>query len=417
MTRLHTQLLVFFVLFDSLSRAQVPEKVDPGENDSITASEEADAVVITSGGSKGPINVLDSLNVTSTRLPVSGVDSSQALTIVSSSELREKAPRTPAEALRNKPGIWVQRTGHLGGAPIIRGFMGNQVLYLFDGFRQNTAGLFAGPNSNLQNIDVLDVDRIEVVRGPGSVLYGSDAIGGIVNVITVEEPVFSNTPMFGGRSYLRYATADEEKSARQEFFISSPTLFVSGGLSARNIEHVRTGNGENADPSDSRERAGDFQVDYMPTPDHRFQFSSQVFNRPTGSRFDTPGRTQQNDRQLHSLRYVGENVAWADRLEASTYYHLQKNVTDDPHWDSKSESSTYGGGIQATRFLEGGHRLAYGAHVHMDTVEGSDPQSGTEDPSVDWYNPAVFVLTDWRLTNRLRLDVGVRVDYIRLEST
>jgi len=357
------------------------------------------------------------LQVTTTRISKPVAEESQSLTVVPEEEVLREAPRTPAEALRHKPGIWVQRTGHLGGAPIIRGFMGNRVLYLFDGFRQNTAALFGGPNSHLQNIDVLDVDRIEVVRGPGSVLYGSDAIGGVVDVTTIETPVFSDTETVGGRSYLRYATADEEKSGRQEVFYSSPKLYIFGGVSARNIEDVRTGDGNEAAPSHFRERAGDLQMDYLLAPGHRVQASAQVFDRPEGTRFDKPNRIQENERQLYSLRYFGEDVGVADEVKASVYSHRQDDFTDDRNWDSKSEKRTYGGELQANTYLEGGHRLAYGAHFHMDNVTSEDPQSGTAEPEVDWYNPALFALSEWQVTERLRFDAGVRWDYTRLEST
>ena len=67
---------------------------------------------------------------------------------------------------------------------IVRGLIGNRILILVDGIRINNAIYRLGPNQYLNTIDIHRVERIEVLRGPGSVLYGSDALGGLINIIT-----------------------------------------------------------------------------------------------------------------------------------------------------------------------------------------------------------------------------------------
>jgi hemoglobin/transferrin/lactoferrin receptor protein len=82
------------------------------------------------------------------------------------------------------PGMIVQKTSAGGGAVYLGGLLGNYNLLLVDGVRMNNATLRSGPNQYLNTIDTYSVERIEVWQGPGSVLYGSDAVGGVINVIT-----------------------------------------------------------------------------------------------------------------------------------------------------------------------------------------------------------------------------------------
>lgn len=365
---------------------------------------------------EGEVTTLPDVVVTATRREKSLFDTPMSLTLVDKQSLLERADRTPSEALRYEPGIWIQKTGHLGGSPIIRGFIGNKVLYLFDGIRQNTAGSFAGPNSNLQNIDALDVDRIEVIRGPGSVLYGSDAIGGVVNVLSNEEPLFFDSPTLGGRSYLRYGSADMERSGRQEVYYSTPDLFLMGGFTAREIDDLRVGGGGKAKPSAWREHSWDVQLDYRLTPDDRIELFIQDFSRPKGTRYDRPNWIQKDDRELYGMHYFRDHLGVIDQLKLTTYYNNKKSFIDEKYWDSDSRDQSYGGEAQGTTFLDGGHVLTYGAVYHQEHITSADPQSGTEDPEVDWYNPAVFMLSEWEMNERWQLSVGLRLDHFRLRS-
>jgi hemoglobin/transferrin/lactoferrin receptor protein len=355
--------------------------------------------------------------VTATRVEENAYDIPVSVTVVDAQRLAETQPRTTAEALRRTPGVWVQQTGHLGGAPIVRGFMGNQVVYLFDGVRRNTAGLFAGPNSFLNTVDALDIDRIEVVRGPGSVLYGSDAIGGVVNVITNERPRFGSETQLGGTLFSRYSSVDRESSHRAESYLSTPDLFVSLGGTYRDISDVSGGREVGVQtPSRWRERNYDGQIDYRLDEDASLELFFQDYSRPLGTRYDRPNWRQEDDRELFGVRLRSRDVGPLDELEATLYHHDQRSYVDERFFDSQSEDRTVGLDLQATNYVSDELRLVYGLHAHQDRVESGDPQNGAADPDVEWINPAAFVLTEWQATEKLRLDFGVRVDHFGLDS-
>ena len=122
--------------------------------------------------------------VTAPRAMPTATTTGTQVTVVTGEELARSGARSLPEALRLAGGVWMQETNLGGGSPFLRGLTGNQVLILVDGVRINDSTTRFGPNQALNTIDPAIVERIEIQRGPSSVLYGSDAIGGVVSIWT-----------------------------------------------------------------------------------------------------------------------------------------------------------------------------------------------------------------------------------------
>ncbi|WP_266363154.1 TonB-dependent receptor [Tellurirhabdus rosea] len=180
--------------------------------------------------------------VTTTRTETGEFARPEVTSVLTATELRRRAPRTVPEALFGLPGVWLQKTNHGGGSPFVRGLTGQQTLLLVDGIRLNNATFRSGPNQYLNTIDPQSVERIEVVRSSGSVGYGSDAIGGVVNVLT-RTPQFSEKKGFTGRAFGKVASAGMEYSSRAEAGYQSATLAVTGGLAYRKFGDLLAGRG------------------------------------------------------------------------------------------------------------------------------------------------------------------------------
>lgn len=150
-------------------------------------------------------------------------------TVLTTRELQQRAPRSTPEALFGATGVWIQKTNHGGGSPFVRGLTGQQTLLLVDGIRMNNATFRSGPNQYLNTIDPQSISQIEVVRSSGSVAYGSDAIGGVVNILT-QTPTFADKPIVGGRFYGKLATHGMEYSSRVEGSFSNRSIAIMGGL-------------------------------------------------------------------------------------------------------------------------------------------------------------------------------------------
>ncbi|MFN7492139.1 MAG: TonB-dependent receptor [Cyclobacteriaceae bacterium] len=181
------------------------------------------------------------VTITAQRSERLSFDVALSTTTISSLQLKEYEARTTPEALMNQTGVWVQKTNHGGGSPIVRGLVGNQVLLLVDGIRLNNATYRYGPNQYLSTIDPQLIDRMEVNRGSGSVLYGSDALGGVVQIIS-KSPTFSSGGVnIRGELSTKWMSAGMEKSIRPELEVQCRNITFLGGLSLRSYGDVLAG--------------------------------------------------------------------------------------------------------------------------------------------------------------------------------
>jgi hemoglobin/transferrin/lactoferrin receptor protein len=128
----------------------------------------------------------------------------------------ERLPRALPGWLSGVAGVMIQKTANGQGSPFIRGFTGYHTLLLIDGIRLNNPVFRDGPNQYWNTVDANSVDRLEIVKGPGSVLYGSDAIGGTAHARTISRrPSDASAPISGLASY-RFASAEDSHTVRAE---------------------------------------------------------------------------------------------------------------------------------------------------------------------------------------------------------
>lgn len=122
--------------------------------------------------------------ITATRSESEATKVPAAVKTLGKKQMEERLVRTFPEALRETPGIAIQKTSNGQGSPFIRGFTGFRNLMLIDGIRFNNSTFREGPNQYWNTIDQYALERVEVLPSQGGTLYGSDAIGGTVNAFT-----------------------------------------------------------------------------------------------------------------------------------------------------------------------------------------------------------------------------------------
>ena len=135
---------------------------------------------------------------------------------ISAKEIAFKNPQTTADALGASANVFIQKSQMGGGSPIIRGFEANKVLLVLDGVRMNNAIYRSGHLQNSITVDNSILNQIEVIYGPGSLMYGSDALGGVVHFRTKDPKVLhgmgaDDTRMIAG-AYTRFGSANNEKT-------------------------------------------------------------------------------------------------------------------------------------------------------------------------------------------------------------
>tara|TARA_B110000483_G_scaffold46166_1_gene57646 strand:+ start:1087 stop:3489 length:2403 start_codon:yes stop_codon:yes gene_type:complete len=138
----------------------------------------------------------------------------QNIISINSKDIQFSNPQTSADLLSNTGRVFVQKSQLGGGSPMIRGFSTNRLLITVDGVRLNNAIFRSGNVQNILSINPFNVEKTEVILGSGSVIYGSDAIGGVMNFYTTTPKLSNNkTPLLTTRSTLRHALANNEKTA------------------------------------------------------------------------------------------------------------------------------------------------------------------------------------------------------------
>lgn len=167
----------------------------------------------------------------------------EAVSVTTRRDLDERPYTLMPEVLREEPGILLQQTTSAQMSPIIRGFTGQSNVYLLDGVRFNTGQWRAGPSQYVAWIDGGPVDSIEVVRGGGSVQYGSDALGGTVQFLTTPSLFGPRRAKVSGAVELSAATATESLGGQGDLSFQTTGAAVRFGASRHNFNDLRAGDG------------------------------------------------------------------------------------------------------------------------------------------------------------------------------
>jgi len=135
------------------------------------------------------------------------------ITSISKKDIQLQNPQTAADLLTVSGKVFMQKSQQGGGSPMIRGFATNRLLYAIDGVRMNTAIFRGGNIQNVISLDPFAIEKSEVLFGPSSVIYGSDAIGGVMSFQTLT-PQFTleEKPFVTGSAFTRYSSANNEKT-------------------------------------------------------------------------------------------------------------------------------------------------------------------------------------------------------------
>ncbi len=183
------------------------------------------------------VHMMQEVVVTSSRHASLRTLTPDAIDVLTAASIREDQMRSTPEALAGMPGVFVQKTNHGGGSPFMRGLSGNQVLLLIDGIRLSNATVRYGPNQYMNTIDMFGLDKIEALRGGGSVQYGSDAMGGSIQAFS-RNAVLMEQPVWGGTLIGRMATHGMENTVHADARYGSASAAFDGGITARKFGDI-----------------------------------------------------------------------------------------------------------------------------------------------------------------------------------
>jgi hemoglobin/transferrin/lactoferrin receptor protein len=238
--------IFIFVLILMLGLALIPGSAviaqDEGDKEEKATQEEADEEA---AEDEGDLSFFGSTSVTATGSAVDTHDIPQPVIVITAERIERIQPDSATDLLRNEPGVDVNGVGPNQTRPVIRGQRGHRVLFLQNGLRMNNTRRQTDFGEITGLVDVSNIETVEVVRGAGSVLYGSDAVGGVVNLLT-------KVPASGGRGVggslgLRYSSADEQTKVDVSVSGQADKVSYSFGVSTRDAEDYEAPSGSFGD--------------------------------------------------------------------------------------------------------------------------------------------------------------------------
>ena len=361
----------------------------------------------------------------------------------------QRQVRTIPDAIGELTAVMVQKTGHGQGSPFIRGFTGLRTLFLIDGIRLNNSTFRDGPNQYWNTVDPYSVQRLELVRGPSSVLYGSDAIGGTVNAISRSfDPDDPATGLFN-RLVLRGSTAEQSVIVRPELAYAGQKVDFFGGVTFKDFgdlkaggetgEQAKTGYDEfdadlkfNINLSRGRNLIAAFQ--YVDQDEawrvHKTVYSESWRGTTTGNELR---RSLDQRRTLAYLQYRADDLSSLDgNLVLSLSYHEQDEsrlrIRSDGRKDDQGTSvGTLGAWGQLSIATRSGV-WTFGAEAYHDDVDsyridynadGSFRRSAIQGPVADdatYLTTGLFVQNQVSLGKTADLVTGVRFTQSRADA-
>jgi len=205
---------IFRGLLCAVLTASVPALAQEAEPENPTA-EESEKTAEEKAAAEQGLLFEDEVVVTAGRQEQLSGQTPVPVSVLSREQIEREQPEKMADLFKQIPGVEVEGEGPFRGIPVIRGLTSNRVLILVDGQRLNNAREstdFAGIQPALVNL--AEVERIEVLRGPASVQYGSDAIGGVVNIITRKPELGNQEFKINGEAAYEYASTSDTQQFR-----------------------------------------------------------------------------------------------------------------------------------------------------------------------------------------------------------
>ena len=231
-----------------------------------------------------PVLFLKEIVTTGWRYPRAYYESPQALSFITRTRLSEQAPTVVGDVLGTLPGVDMSKDSPWEQRPVLRGLGGQRVLVLMDGSPVNSAR-GNGPHPSL--IGPGQVERIEVVRGPSSVAYGSDALGGAINIIT-RDAVLPEGVNFRGSAVVGVSSVDRQRNGYLELMprVGRLSAFISSG--ARRALDFETPASIRIDHSGFKDYNGLANLRYALSPHIALKAGYQLYR---GTSIGLPGLT------------------------------------------------------------------------------------------------------------------------------
>jgi hemoglobin/transferrin/lactoferrin receptor protein len=405
----------------------------PGDPAPVTAAQ-----VVTADPLAETDRLSEDLIYSVTRSPERTFDTARSVLVITAEDIRRRAGRGLADILADSAGIYVRRGLVSGGAAVVRGLAGNQVLILIDGMKltNGTWGDEMGDYLNL--VDISQIERVEIVRGVVSVL-GTESLGGTINIIMKKGS--PGGEKVTGLVGFRFSTADRSTSVPVAVMGQVGKLRYSAGMTSRDLNDLRGGEdvGKQA-VSGYAERSGYASAQYLLSPNRTLSATysdmEQSDLRVFAYGLIGPARYKPVHTQLGSLSYFDlTERPWADSFRVATSWnhqadgHVVEVVAPAVHADRTDTDTQFGFSVEAGKFLGATtHHLVYGMDLSTETTTSlsieTDRTTGAINTARSRTTPGArydtfgfYVSDHFSIRERLTASIGARYGIFALKAS
>ncbi len=404
---------------------------------------------------------------------------SNKITTIKPKDIELQNPQTTADILASTGEVFVQKSQLGGGSPMIRGFATNAVLMVVDGVRLNNAIYRQGNLQNVINLDAHVMDGSEILFGPGSVIYGSDALGGVMDFHTRKPLLSSNEKILIKTNALaRYSSANNENTGHIDIIIANKQLSSVTSFSYSNYGDLKMGtNGNNnsqylSENYVKRENGVDSvyinddkniqlfsgfnqfnamqKLRYKPNDVFDMEYAFHYSQSSDIPRYDALRQTKDNAPkyaewnygpqkwQMHSLSlHFNLNSKLADELKFITAFQnykesrITRKLNDFDRLTQNENVNILSSNIDFNKKLNENVSIFYGVEFIYNGLESvaetKDVDTGilTQDWSIprypdgdnNYYSSAIYTGTKIKLHPKVVLNAGLRYSYVSISST
>ncbi|WMN05921.1 TonB-dependent receptor [Marivirga arenosa] len=415
---------------------------------------------------------LNEVVVSATRWKQNSTDTPSKIISISPEEVALQNPQTAADLLGVSGNVYIQKSQQGGGSPMIRGFATNRLLYAVDGVRMNNA-IFRG--GNLQNVISLDpfaIENTEVLFGPGSVIYGSDAIGGVMSFQTLTPKLSdSNTMRISGKLSTRVSSANNEKTLHADLNYGWEKWAFVTSASHWDYDHLRQGsngpedyvkpyyvetvNGEdqiiNQDdpllqiPSAYSQTNLMQKIRFKPNQKWDFQYGFHYSETSDYGRYDRHNRMRNGLPRYAEWKYgpqfwMMNNLNITHSNETFLFDQLSIRLAQQNFQESRIDRSfqneirrireenvdAYSANIDLIKAINPENILFYGLEYVRNDVNsigteqniftGEQFVSASRYPDANWNSMAIYTNYEYKPSDRITLQSGVRYNHFLLNA-
>ncbi|MCB0492630.1 MAG: TonB-dependent receptor [Cyclobacteriaceae bacterium] len=415
---------------------------------------------------------LDEIVISATRWRQTSTNIPSKIISISSSEIALQNPQTAADLLNVSGKVYIQKSQQGGGSPMIRGFATNRLLYTVDGVRMNTAIFRGGNIQNVINLDPFAIENTEVFFGPGSVIYGSDAIGGVMSFQTLT-PQFSldEKPLITGKAVTRYSSANNEKTGHFDINVGWKKWAFVTSFSSWDYDHLRQGSHGSDDYLKSYfvQRQNDedkvitqddpllqipsayTQVNLMqkirfkPSTKWDFQYGFHYSETSPYGRYDRHTRVRSGTARYAewdygpqswlmnnlNITHSGNNAAY-DKVTLRLAQQSLEESRIDRSLNSVNRSTAveqvaaYSANLDFTKSTSSKNTLFYGVEYVFNDIAstgkltdistGINTAGPSRYPQSTWSSTAVYINDEYTMSDQVTLQAGVRYNQFKLDA-